>query len=515
MKGNKRSAVILALAALATLASCGGTSNSSAPTGEDYTLDENWKGKITWWHTYLAPTEEGQEGNFALYNYAKGIVEEFQKANPNITVELVFKGSKQNDYAGLAQAVSAGLPTRDLPNIASTYGTYVYAWAQEGVVADVSAHAAKLREDKDFSSAYLDSELKQYGNKYYSLPYSKSTDALMLNAEIMKAKAGEAAGTQTEKYLAPVAGPNKTEYTAPATFEDLMATARKIKEDYPDIYTGKNSENLFDAVPVIYEDAANLLITLLESKGIPFVTNDSDPVKALKFIDSQDAKDLVVQLAKYNREGLLATKGQLRKSGQWNAYPSDLFAEGRCYAIMASTTGAPWMAGDGYSVSWNALPKYDSSSKAKALSQGPSLTFFDKKDKNEVAASLLFYDFLTKKENTAKLAADTNYFPLRASAYEDASLKSLSDAAKVAINADSDYNAKKSNYGGKVFDINKIYEEGDYYFMSPVFTLSDKARTACNNIINAVFDDVSATTDEAIKTLVDSQFTAAKTYILG
>lgn len=508
MKTNKLVLSVMSVALLGTLTSCGGNG------AENYVLDENWQGEITWWHTYMAPTDDNQSGNFALYNYAKSVVDEFEKENPKIKVKLVFKGSKQNDYAGLAQEVSKGIPTRDLPNIASTYGTYVYGWAKDGVVVDVTEHANELKKDADFSSAYLQSELNQYGNKYYSLPYSKSTDALMLNAEVMKAKAGEAAGVATDSYAAPVAGPNKTDYGKVTTFEGLMEIAAKMVEDYPSVFVGRNQENLFDAVPVVYEDAANLLITLLESKGIPFVTNDENPVQALKFTDSQDAKNLVIQLAKWNHEGLLATKGQLRKSGQWNDYPSNLFAEGKCFAILASTTGAPWMAGDGYSVAWEALPKYDASSKAKALSQGPSLTFFDKKDKNEVAASLKFYDFLTSKKNTAALAAQTNYFPVRSSAYEDDSLKSLVNAAKQDVNASSAYADKKNNYGGKVFEINDAYEKGNYYFMSPVFSLSDRARTAANNIINAVFDDTSAKTDAEFKKLVDDQFAAAKTYIL-
>ena len=510
MKGLKTTVSALSLLMVASLASCGGGA-------KDVELDENWEGSITWWHTYQedpTPEDDSDNGNYALYYYAKGVADAFMKDNPKIKVKLVFKGSKQNDYFGVAQEVAKGIPTGDVPNMVTTYGTYVYGWAKDGAVADVSAHAEKLKADGDYNKGYLDSEINQYGNKYYSLPYSKSAEALMLNTEVMMAKAGEAAGEDAGNYKAPVAGDKKAAYGAVTSFEGLMEMARTMKEDYPDVFANQKKDGNFEAVPVIYEDAANMFITLLESKGIPFVTNDENPVNALKFVNDQRAKDLAVTLTKWNHEGLLATKNNLRMSGQYHDYPSNLFAEGKCFAIIASTTGAPWMANDGYSVSWNEVPKYDASSAQKVISQGPSLAFFNKKDKNELAASLKFYDYLTNKANTAALAVKTNYFPVRKSAMEDSSVKALRDAAKKDITYATAYADKKSAYGGKVFDLDEAYNKNGNYFMSPVFSLSDKARTAANNLITALFDDTSATTDEQIKTLVENQFAAAKKYVL-
>ncbi len=510
MKGLKTTVCALSLLMVASLASCGGGN-------KDVELDENWEGSITWWHTYQedpTPDDDSDNKNYALYYYAKGVADEFMKANPKIKVKLVFKGSKQNDYYGVSQEVAKGIPTGDVPNMVTTYGTYVYGWAKDGAIADVSAHAETLKADSDYNKGYLDSEINQYGNKYYSLPYSKSAEALMLNAEVMKAGAREAAGADAGKYVAPVAGASKKAYANVDSFEGLMDLAKTMKTDYPEVFASQKKDGNFEAVPVIYEDAANMFITLLESKGIPFVTNDENPVNALKFVNDQKAKDLAVQLTKWNHEGLLATKNNLRMSGQYHDYPSNLFAEGKCFAIIASTTGAPWMAGDGYSVSWNEVPKFDASSSKKVISQGPSLAFFNKKDKNELAASLKFYDFLTNKANTASLAVKTNYFPVRKSALEDESVKELREAAKKEITYETSYADKKNAYGGKVFDLDEAYNKNGNYFMSPVFSLSDKARTAANNMITALFDDVNATTDEQIKKLVDDQFAAAKKYIL-
>lgn len=505
MKANKLLVLALPVLAVSTLVGCGSKS-------EDVT--------ITWWNTYVQDTNDdpSDDSNYAAYHYVKNVISEFEKANPSIKVNAVYKGNYSNDYAGLASAVSSGIASGDVPHIASTYGTYVIDWIKSGAVLDVTDHANKLYKDADFNKSYLDVEKQQYGDKFYSLPYSKSTDTLMLNAEVMKAKAGEAAGKSVENgYAAPVAGDSKVDYGSITSFEGLMAVAAKMKADYPSIFTGvHDKDGYIDACPVIYEDPANLFITLLESKGIPFVTNDNNPVQATKFVDSADAKQLAVQLTKWNHQGLLATKNQFPMINSYShEYPSTIFSRGKCFAILASTSGAPWMAGDGYSVSWQTIPAYAEGGNAKSLSQGPSLAFFNKKNKAEVEASLKFYDFLTTKENSAALAAQTNYFPLRSSSYEVESLKKLADAAKQPVTFESEYAAKKSNYAGKVFEINDQCAKNNNYFMSPVYSLSGKARAAVNSLIDALFNDVTHTTDAAIEELVNEQFALAKNSILG
>ena len=508
MKATKLTLCLLSVAAVGALAGCGGNSSS---VEKDVT--------ITWWNTYTpdpTPDDKSDDNNYAAYHYVEGVIKEFQAANPKIKVNAVYKGNYSNDYAGLASAVSAGLSSGDVPHIASTYGTYAISWKDS--LVDVTSHAEELYQDSDFLKAYLDVEKQQYeGNKFYSLPYSKSTDALMLNAEVMKAVGTAPAGTDAGSYVAPVGPETKAAYGQITSFEKLMEVAAQMKADYPSIFTGNRDANGYiDACPVIYEDPGNLFITLLESKGIPFVTADSNPVTATKFVDSDDAKALAVQLTKWNHAGLLATKNQFKMINDYShEYPSTIFSQGKCFAILASTSGAPWMAGDGYSVSWQKVPAYGDNGLAKSLSQGPSLAFFKKKDQAEVDAALKFYDFLTNKENSAALAAQTNYFPLRESSKETESLKALIEAAKKPVTASSAYADKKSNYAGSVFEINDECMKGNNYFMSPVYSLAGKARSAVNNIINALFDDTTHTSDDQIKQLVDEQFAAAKTSILG
>ena len=72
---------------------------------------------------------------------------------------------------------------------------------------------------------------------------------------------------------------------------------------------------------------------------------------------------------------------------------------------------------------------------------------------------------------------------------------------------------KKSCYLGEILNSNKELTEGANYYMSPVNELSDKIRSACGNIVTRLFNDQTATTDEAIATLVNTVFDEAKNTI--
>ena len=475
-------------------------------------LDPNWSGTITWWGAAQKDpgygTEQAAPGRYAEFYMAMDTIAAFEEANPKIKVSYVDRGSKNHDYAGIAQAVSSGLPTGDTPNLVSTYGTYVAAWRDVAPTAvfDVTKYGEKLEKSADFIKSFALAEKAQYSGSYYSLPYSKSAEALMLNHEAMVARAGDEA-IAAPAYALESPAETKVPYAVPNTFVELMELARKMKQDFPIAFEHqKNQNGETIAVPVIYEDAANLLITAFESAGVTLIDPNAEIAQAIKF-KTAEAKAVATQLKKWRNEGLLATKNQLLvEASGYTAYPSTLFGQGKCFAIIASTTGAPWMAGDEYSVDWEKIPAWDATHSRKVLSQGPSLAVFDKTDKNEVAASLKFYDFLANPSNSAKLAAATNYFPLWNSSYQDDSVKTMLEASEAGVTKDSEYATKQACYGGDVLNLNKAYGASNEYFMSPVFSLSDKVRTAAGNIVTELFDDVDSTTDEQISALVDQVF---------
>ena len=103
----------------------------------------------------------------------------------------------------------------------------------------------------------------------------------------------------------------------------------------------------------------------------------------------------------------------------------------------------------------------------------------------------------------------TSYFPLRESSYQDEKISSLVTAADREIKSTDNYKTKNETYTGTVLNLNKEYTKNNEYFSSPVFKKSSSSRTAVGNLVNAIFDDKEAKTDEQIEALVDKELKAA------
>ena len=509
MKFTKHaSALALAFVAASALASCGGHDGPSHSDLPEY--DGSSEVTISFWNNYAedpTPNDPSDDSNYRAYYYMKDMIAAFNAKYPNIHVETrAFR-----NYAAISTTIDQGIRDGNTPNLAITYGTYAYNW-QEYLV-DVTKKGEAMEKDPDINKNYLDAEKQQYGGKaYYTLPFGKSTESLMVNKDVFAATAGQKAGEEAGNYPAPVAGSTKQAYAHPETFADMMDIARKMKNDYPEVFATQTNDNgYFTAVPLIYETPENLFFTVMESAGIPYVASVDSASEGVLF-NNADAKKAVVQLKKWNNEGLLCVSNNLYFTDEakgYHAYPSTLFAEGKCFMIIATTRGSAWMAGDGYAVDYTKLPKWNASSTVKATSQGGSMAFFRKSNKQEEAASLLFYDFINDRDNFAKLSIETDYCPIRKSSYETESLKASLDAAAAGITASSSKAEKRSAYNGQVLNLNASYAENNELFMSPVNKYSSKLRSAVSGLITNVFSDKTAKSDSEIEALVDSEFAKA------
>lgn len=156
-----------------------------------------------------------------------------------------------------------------------------------------------------------------------------------------------------------------------------------------------------------------------------------------------------------------------------------------------------------------------STAKSKVIAQGPSLTFFKKSDEKQNVASFLFYKFLTNTENSARLAKQTSYFPIRNSSYETETIKNILAKSNNVVDENTSYSDKVSTYSAQTFSLGSKYTSENRWYNSPVFDLSAKCRTAVGNIINTVFNDHEATTDEQITTLVNKAFATAYTDVVS
>ncbi|PZF56182.1 carbohydrate ABC transporter substrate-binding protein [Curtobacterium sp. MCBD17_034] len=184
-----RRRVIAAAIAAATAVALGITGCSASGTGSS-----NGKVTLNYWITQQqGPSETG----------LRSMVKDFEKANPNITVNVTEK-STDNLKTALRQA--AGTPA--MPDVYFQWsglglgGTYV----KQGVDLDLTKYYKKYGWIKDFTKTALAS-VTQYGG-YHGVPYTADVEGIVYNKALFK-QAGIT--------------------TTPTTYDELVADAAKLK----------------------------------------------------------------------------------------------------------------------------------------------------------------------------------------------------------------------------------------------------------------------------------------------
>ncbi len=526
MKLVKKQALLLTLLASAAgiLAGCNNSSDSESSVTKIVPVEPTEKVTVKWWNNYQVPDDPTDESTrtkstYTEYWFATDLIKAFETAHPNIDIEMSYKGS----YSEIVTATSTALGTGDQPNFVSCYGDSVAVFrnANESAVLDMSGYAQNLLEDSDFNQNYLSIEKGMYGSKFYSLPYSKSGETLVVNQSMFDKEGEGKAGSDTKAYTAPVAATSKKAYTMPENIYDLMDLARTIKADFPDTYANqKDADGYFTAVPFCWDSAENMFISALKNSDIDYTDGTKDTAVGRVLFNNQKAKDLMVQIKKWNNEGLFCTQSQLpitNAAKGYHQYSSNMVVAGSIAMCVSSTAGARYFATDGgFKASFNHPVSWKENGKAKdayVISQGPSLCFFDK-GKTANDAAFIFYQYLTAAENTGNLAAATSYFPLREKGYENTTISSAISAYST-VTADNVYKEKTTAYTGGVLSLNKTYTSNGNYFLSPVFAESSATRTAVGSLVAEILDNKTATTDDEIVAAVNTAFTNAYNKIMA
>lgn len=501
MKRTKKTLLSLLSLTSVILTGCG--SQTSEPTSEV---------EVIWWNNYIKPNnnkteeENRKDKTFHEYFFAKDVIDAFEKEHPNIKISMEYKGN----YKAIADACKAGLGTGNLPTMASTYQDDVATYVENDVAYDMTSLAAGLENDADFNQSFLVIEKDAYQGKCFSLPYSKSGETFVINQSVFDLEGeGKAGFNNNFGYTAPQSIATKEAYVLPENMFEMADIARKMKTDFPEVFSEqKDSQGYFKAVPFCYESGANMLITLFKDAGIAYTDGSGKNASEKYLWNNQQAKDLVIQLKRWNDEGLICTRNQLVKTvNDKHKYAADLFNEGKMFMCVTSTDGPRYFANDGYLASMNHLLNWGTNSKAKdafVLSQGPSLTFFINRNEKVNEAAFTFYQFLTNKENTAEFSAQTSYFPLRESAYQTEQLKEIVSASNTA-DVHSSVETKSNDYTGQVFQLNHSYSTNNNYYISDAFDGSSLSRVCIDGLIDEVFNK---TVDEnnSVEKIVDTAF---------
>jgi multiple sugar transport system substrate-binding protein len=134
-----------ATAALSLLAVAGCSAGTSGDSG-----DGGGDGDVTiefaqWWEPELP------DGEF------RALIDKFEEANPEITVDLV-----SGPYASTKEQLFAGAASGTMPDVVGLDGAWVNDFASQGVIADLTA----LMEEYDYDDSELASQIQVDGSTY-------------------------------------------------------------------------------------------------------------------------------------------------------------------------------------------------------------------------------------------------------------------------------------------------------------------------------------------------------------
>jgi len=116
----------------------------------------------------------------------QGIVNDFMKANPNITVKVQYTGSYNDTLNKVKSAVKAG----NAPQVFQSYDVGTLGLIYSGIITPVDVAAKKFNLPINWGDFFTPVQsYYKYQGKHYSMPFNSSTPLLFYNKTLFK-KAG-------------------------------------------------------------------------------------------------------------------------------------------------------------------------------------------------------------------------------------------------------------------------------------------------------------------------------------
>ena len=452
-----------------------------------------------------------------LRKVAAQYIKVFEALYPEYKVDHESIGSYDDVRDQIATEITAGKQ----PNIAYCYPDHValynlalavktldgYIDSTEVITrADGSTEILGLTDEQkaDFIQAYYE-EGRQFGDDLmYTLPMSKSTEVLYYNKTYFEVAqkvytsdvALDLNGNPVEGNLPnPNKGNEMYNIFVPTTWDEMELICERIigiendrlpadkkanaaktettKNGYT-IYLDKDGVKLAQVVPLGYDSEANWFITMCEQLGLPYTKDQG--VDSFLF-DTPAHHEFVTKFREWYLKGYFTTEGL------HGTYTSSLFTAQtgtKSYMSIGSSAGAthqrPKADATGkypFEVGIESIPQWNPDD-PKVISQGPSLCIFEASEE-EMKASWLFVKFLcTNVGFQADFSRESGYVPVIKSVNSDPIY------ADFLANADGGDNVA-------ALSVKVCLEQEDYYYTSPAFNGSSKARDEVGKLMQAAF----------------------------
>lgn len=428
-------------------------------------FDESQEIAITFW-----AKNENNQNQQAVYRKA---VSDFEAIYPNITVVLKL----YSDYNEIYKDVLTNTQTGTTPNVCITYPDHIATYnSGENVIVPLDELMSNPiwglgGSGIKFDAPTMDEITPQFlsegviGGVQYAMPFMRSTEACYINADMVKALGYELPDVLTWDFVWEVS-------------EAAMALGKN--EDGTYVLNGQNV-----LIPFIYKSTDNLMLQMLEQKGIEYSTENGE-------IDifNETTEEILYDISEHTKSGAFSTF-------KISSYPGNYLNAGQCIFAVDSTAGATWMGTDApqidipeeelvkFDLQVRGVPQYNTENQ-KMISQGPSICIFNKDDPNEVMASWIFVQYLLTNEVQISYSQTEGYLPVTSKAHNDPKYQEyLSKAGEP-----DDPVTGLSYYKTKVDAAKLLLDNLDNTFITPVFNGSTNLRNAAGQLIEEVAKSV-------------------------
>jgi len=371
-----------------SLAGCVNFGGDNGTTDDVVVLDElpTDEIEITFWHVY--GTTKG-----ALLDE---MIADFEELYPNITVTA----TSQTGYDEIRTAVEYAIPQKNTPTVVVGYPDHIAGYLNGNAVVpldDFISHDTWGVDVEDFIDAYLEENTSYPGGKYYSFPYSKSTEMMVYNKDVIEANSAAITAALGEAF--------PTDRALTWAELNLLSDILVDPNWNADNPTPNKCEYLIN-----YDSPANFFINNVRQwdggytniDGDILVQNDNT-LAMLDYVAARfDDNTFAIPLA-------------------WNeSYSSTNFKNGDVCMSVGSTAGINYNIPENgeFEVGVLPTPQYDEANNPSAVQQGPNIAILGNSSDAERLAAWLLIKHLTNAENTADWAMLTGYLPVRYSGYQ-------------------------------------------------------------------------------------------------
>ncbi|MCB9497871.1 MAG: extracellular solute-binding protein [Erysipelotrichaceae bacterium] len=387
---------ILPLAALTILTACNGG-------GGETTLTTT----ITFSHRNSQTASELIDTFISEFNAIPG--------NENITI---INNKFSGNYNQLRDQVISDMGTGEYPDLVECYPDHVVRYMDFGKPVDLtdyiqnSTYGWTTAEQNDMVPAFMEEGEMYPTEGIYSLPLSKSTEAMYYNETVLFASGlGEALHAIDAEvpqvinadYLNNMTWEHMFQHLAPAimTYNDTLPEGSKI------IDTTQSHYGVLG-----YDSDDNFFITLCEQYGYGYTDVNTATGKGVLNFNNANVRGLMKSLNGYANNHYLATQGVC--SGD---YINTYFTKNAFLFSIGSTAGYKYQQQDFTDQVGVAKVPHAADGSFKLINQGPSIALLSHGDTDRELAAWKFYKFFAEKTQNVRWATTTGYLPVRTSVY--------------------------------------------------------------------------------------------------